>query len=78
MYFVLKLSGHLIYLGRLHVLMVHVISLDLLVDSVQLVVLVHVIQELVALSKFVDHKLLKLHNINNIEESFHLIKEHNA
>ena len=58
--------------------MVHVISLDLLIYAVLLVVFVHVVQKLVTFSEFVYHELLKLDNVDNIEQGLHLIENHDA
>ena len=58
--------------------MVHVISLDLLIYPVLLVVFMHIVQKLVALSEFVYHELLELHNIDNIEQGLHLVEHHDA
>lgn len=58
--------------------MVHVISLDLLIYAVLLVVFVHVVQKLVTFSEFVYHELLKLDNVDNVEQGLHLIENHDA
>ena len=58
--------------------MVDVISLNFLVDSILFVVFVHIIQELMTLSKFVNHELLKLNNINDVEKSLNLVEDHYA
>ena len=58
--------------------MVHVISLDLLIYAVLLVVFVHIVQKLVTFSEFVYHELLKLDNVDNVEQGLHLIENHDA
>ena len=58
--------------------MVHVVSLDFCVDLVLLVVFVHVIEQLVPLSELSNHELLKLYNINHIEQCLNLIQHHDA
>lgn len=58
--------------------MVHVISLDLLIYAVLLVVFVHVVQKLVTFSEFVYHELLKLDNVDNVEQGLHLVEHHDA
>ena len=58
--------------------MVHVISLDLLIYAVLLVVFVHVVQKLVTFSEFVYHELLKLDNVDNVEQGLHLVEDHDA
>jgi uncharacterized membrane protein YdbT with pleckstrin-like domain len=57
---------------------VHVISLDLLIYAVLLVVFVHVVQKLVTFSEFVYHELLKLDNVDNVEQGLHLVEYHDA
>lgn len=70
---VFKLSCHLVDLCTLHVLMVHMVPLDLLIYSILLVVFVHVVDKLVSLTEFVYHKLLELDNVDHIEQGLHLI-----
>lgn len=78
LHLVLQLSGHLVDLGRLHVLVIDVVSLDFLVNAVLFVELVHVVEQLMSLSELVDHESLKLDDINHVKEGLYLIEDHDA
>ena len=68
----------MVHLSRLHVHVINVVPFDILINSILFVVFVHIIEELVTLSEFVYHKFLKLNHINNIKESFYLVKHHDT
>jgi hypothetical protein len=47
--------------------MIHMVPFDVLVNLMLLIVLVHIVQKLVALSELVYNELLKLNHIDNVE-----------
>lgn len=58
--------------------MVDFIPLDLFIFAAIFALFMQVVEELVSLSKLIDHVLLKRNHIHNIELSFYLVDYHYA
>lgn len=63
----LKLEGHLVHLGALHVVVVDLVSPYRLIDALFLVLQDQVVVSCMAGHKLVYHKLLKSHDVKNVE-----------
>jgi len=65
-------------LGALHVQVVYLIAFDGLVAAIFSVFGMLVIQVLVTLSEFLDHKLLELNDVDDIKHGLHVVEDHYA
>jgi hypothetical protein len=78
LYFLFELYCDLIHLSTLHVVVINLISSYRAVITLFLVLYNHFVVHMVPVSKFIDHELLHLDNVNDIHLCFDGVKNQNT